>query len=214
MEQNINYDKALQRLIDRLALGERPSLLLHACCAPCSSYVLEFLSRYFAITLLFYNPNISPAGEYQAREAELRRLVAEMPLENPVQFAHCDYRPEAFLEAAKGLEAEPEGGARCIRCYRLRLEEAAKKAAELHMDYFTTTLSISPMKRSAVLNALGEQAGEKYGVKHLPGDFKKRGGYKRAVELSGEYGLYRQDYCGCGYSKAERLQKSSLQENA
>lgn len=210
---NRNYDKELQEIEKAFQQGRTPSLLLHACCAPCSSYVLERLSRFFSITLLFYNPNISPAEEYKRREKELRRLVCTMPLQNPVSFAACDYRPEAFSAAAKGIETLPEGGARCLCCYRLRLEEAAKKAAELDSDYFTTTLSISPMKKSSVLNALGEEIGANYGVRHLPCDFKKRGGYQRSIVLSKEYGLYRQDYCGCAFSKAEREQKNKQPEN-
>ena len=201
-----NYAKELERLIQNIQKkeGQTPTLLLHACCAPCSSEVLEYLSRYFSITLLYYNPNISPYGEYEKREAELRRLVSQMELVHPVGFLPCEYDGEAFAEAARGLEQEPEGGRRCEACFRLRLEKAAREAARLGFDYFTTTLSISPLKNASLLNRLGEEMGKRYGVTHLPADFKKKDGYKRSVELSREYGLYRQDYCGCGFSKAQR----------
>ncbi|MCI9552165.1 MAG: epoxyqueuosine reductase QueH [Acutalibacter sp.] len=195
-----NYGKELEKLIDGLS-GPPPRLLLHACCAPCSSAVLEYLGQYFSIILLYYNPNISPWAEYQKRLEELRRLIAQMPLENPVSLAPCQYRGEDFSQAVKGLEEEPEGGARCLICYRLRLEEAARAAQDLGADYFTTTLSISPLKNARELNRIGEELAARYGVKHLPADFKKREGYKRSVELSREYGLYRQNYCGCVYSK-------------
>lgn len=211
MVNKINYDKELQNMIDKLKPGEAPRLLLHACCAPCSSYVLEYLNRYFTITFLFYNPNISPSQEYQRREEELRRLVSEMPLVNPVDFAYCAYMPQAFLEAVKGLETEPEGGERCKHCYRLRLTEAAKKAVELRCAYFTSTLSISPMKSSQVLNRIGEEVGKEYGVRYLPCDFKKRGGYQRSIVLSREYQLYRQDYCGCVFSRAARMRQQEQQ---
>ena len=200
-----NYAKELERLIQRLQQeGKTPRLLLHACCAPCSSAVLEYLSQYFAITLLYYNPNISPFEEYEKREAELRRLVAEMDLVHPVELLPCEYEGQAFAEAAQGLEGEPAGGKRCEACFRLRLRYAAREAARLHFDYYTTTLSISPMKNARLLNRLGEEIGSEYGVAHLPSDFKKKDGYKRSVELSKEFGLYRQDYCGCAFSKAQR----------
>ena len=200
-----NYSKELERLLQTLPeQGTTPSLLLHACCAPCSSAVLEYLSQHFAITLLYYNPNIAPYEEYQKREAELRRLVSEMDFVHPVALLPCGYEGQAFVEAARGLEQEPEGGKRCEACFRLRLEYTAREAARLHFDYYTTNLSISPLKNAQLLNQLGEELGGKYGVRHLPSDFKKKDGYKRSVELSKEYGLYRQDYCGCGFSKAQR----------
>lgn len=208
-----NYSKELERLIQQFQREERvPRLLLHVCCAPCSSAVLEYLSQYFAITLLYYNPNISPREEYDKREAELKRLVSEMELVHPVDLLPCDYDGQAFVEAARGLEGEPEGGARCEACFRLRLEYAAQEAARLHFDYYTTTLTISPMKNAPLLNQLGEEMGGKYGVAHLPSDFKKKNGYKRSVELSKEYGLYRQDYCGCAFSKAQREREKREKE--
>lgn len=208
-----NYSKELERLIQQFQREERvPRLLLHVCCAPCSSAVLEYLSQYFAITLLYYNPNISPREEYDKREAELKRLVSEMELVHLVDLLPCDYDGQAFVEAARGLEGEPEGGARCEACFRLRLEYAAQEAARLHFDYYTTTLTISPMKNAPLLNQLGEEMGEKYGVAHLPSDFKKKNGYKRSVELSKEFGLYRQDYCGCAFSKAQREREKREKE--
>lgn len=211
MGANRNYSKELEGLV--AGLGERaPSVLLHACCAPCSSAVLEYLTQYFHVYLLYYNPNISPEEEYEKRLRELERLVGGMPLKHPVKLLPCDYRGGEFARVAEGLEQEPEGGARCMACYRLRLEEAAKAALEHGLDYFTTTLSISPLKNARALNQIGEELGEKYGVKHLPADFKKRDGYKRSVALSKEYGLYRQDYCGCVYSKMEREKKKKETE--
>lgn len=180
-----------------------PRLLLHVCCAPCSSYILEYLSRYFDITALFYNPNISPQSEYEYRAQELIRLTAEMPLPHSVTCRIEDYDPAAFLNVSKGLENEPEGGERCTACYRLRLTETAKIAAAEGYDYFTTTLSISPLKDAVRLNTIGGELAEEYGVPYLFSDFKKREGYKRSIQLSAEYDLYRQDYCGCAFSKAE-----------
>ena len=203
-----NYSKELERLIGRLQEeGRVPRLLLHACCAPCSSAVLEYLTQFFSITLLYYNPNIAPYEEYQKREAELGRLVSQMKVVHPVELLPCEYDGQAFAAAAKGLEQEPEGGRRCEACFRLRLRYAASQAARLGFDYYTTTLSISPLKNAPMLNRLGEEIGEEFGVRHLPSDFKKKNGYKRSVELSREYSLYRQDYCGCVYSKAQRQQE-------
>ena len=189
-----------------------PRLLLHACCAPCSSAVLEYLSQYFAITLLYYNPNIAPLEEYQKREAELRRLVSQMKFTHPVALLPCQYDGQAFVQAARGLEGEPEGGKRCEACFRLRLRYAAQEAARLRFDYYTTTLSISPMKNAPLLNQLGEEIGREFGVAHLPSDFKKKDGYKRSVQLSKEYDLYRQDYCGCAFSKAQRQREKEERE--
>ena len=186
-----NYAKELERLIQKLQQeGKVPRLLLHACCAPCSSAVLEYLSQYFAITLLYYNPNIAPLEEYQKREAELRRLVSQMKFTHPVELLPCQYDGQAFVQAARGLEGEPEGGKRCEACFRLRLRYAAQEAARLRFDYYTTTLSISPMKNAPLLNQLGEEIGREFGVAHLPSDFKKKDGYKRSVQLSKEYDLY------------------------
>lgn len=207
IETKRNYSKELDKIVKRLQDGAAvPKLLLHACCAPCSSYVLEYLSRYFSIYLLYYNPNISPIEEYEKRKAELERLVSSMPVVHPVTLVSCGYEGEAFEETAKGLEGEPEGGSRCRQCYRLRLEAAAKAAQKLSCDFFTTTLSISPLKNAAVLNQIGEEIGALYGIAHLPADFKKKDGYKRSIELSREYGLYRQNYCGCIYSQRESEQ--------
>ena len=208
-----NYSKELEKLLQGLQQkGSVPRLLLHACCAPCSSAVLEYLSQYFLITLLYYNPNIAPYEEYEKREAELRRLVSQMQFAHPVELLPCSYNGQAFVEAARGLEGEPEGGKRCEACFRLRLEYAAKEAARLHFDYYTTTLTISPMKNARLLNQLGEELGEKYGVAHLPSDFKKKDGYKRSIELSKEYGLYRQDYCGCAFSRAQRQREKERKD--
>ena len=208
-----NYAKELERLIQKLQQeGKVPRLLLHACCAPCSSAVLEYLSQYFAITLLYYNPNIAPLEEYQKREAELRRLVSQMTFTHPVALLPCQYDGQACVQAARGLEGEPEGGKRCEACFRLRLRYAAQEAARLRFDYYTTTLSISPMKNAPLLNQLGEEIGREFGVAHLPSDFKKKDGYKRSVQLSKEYDLYRQDYCGCVFSKAQRQREKEERE--
>lgn len=208
-----NYIKELEQLIQKLQQeGKVPRLLLHACCAPCSSAVLEYLSQYFAITLLYYNPNIAPLEEYQKREAELRRLVSQMKFTHPVELLPCQYDGQAFVQAARGLEGEPEGGKRCEVCFRLRLRYAAQEAARLRFDYYTTTLSISPMKNAPLLNQLGEEIGREFGVAHLPSDFKKKDGYKRSVQLSKEYDLYRQDYCGCAFSKAQRQREKEERE--
>ena len=208
-----NYTKELERLIQKLQQeGKVPRLLLHACCAPCSSAVLEYLSQYFAITLLYYNPNIAPLEEYQKREAELRRLISQMKFTHPVELLPCQYDGQAFVQAARGLEGEPEGGKRCEACFRLRLRYAAQEAARLRFVYYTTTLSISPMKNAPLLNQLGEEIGREFGVAHLPSDFKKKDGYKRSVQLSKEYDLYRQDYCGCAFSKAQRQREKEERE--
>lgn len=202
MPQNENYQRKLEILINNLS--GTPRLLLHCCCAPCSSYVLEYLSRFFEITCLFYNPNISPAEEYEKRAEELRRLISEQPHKNPVSIIVEKYNPQDFFAAVKGYEHIKEGGERCFRCYRLRLEMAAKYAKEYNFDYFCSTLSISPLKNARKLNDIGEELSEIYKISHLPNDFKKKGGYKRSIELSAEYDLYRQNYCGCVFSKNER----------
>lgn len=202
MPQNENYQRKLEILINNLS--GTPRLLLHCCCAPCSSYVLEYLSRFFEITCLFYNPNISPAEEYEKRAEELRRLISEQPHKNPVSIIVEKYNPQDFFAAVKGYEHIKEGGERCFRCYRLRLEMAAKYAKEYNFDYFCSTLSISPLKNARKLNEIGEELSEIYKISHLPNDFKKKGGYKRSIELSAEYDLYRQNFCGCVFSKNER----------
>lgn len=203
--QKINYQKKLDIIIDNIIKsGETPGLLLHSCCAPCSSYVLEYLSQYFKITVFYYNPNISPEEEYRKRVAEQKRLISRLPVKNPVDFIEGDYKPQDFYDIAKGLENIPEGGERCFSCYRLRLEQTARFAADMGFDYFTTTLSISPYKNAPKLNEIAEELSEIYRVKNLPSDFKKKEGYKRSIALSAEYNLYRQDYCGCIFSKLER----------
>ena len=203
-----NYQKELDRLIGQIQKENKvPSLFLHSCCAPCSSYVLEYLSKYFDITVFYYNPNIYPEEEYRKRVQEITRLVNSMEFEHPVKLIEGRYDPQEFFRMAKGLEDIPEGGERCFRCYRQRMEEAAKLAKEGGYDYFTTTLSISPLKNAARINEIGEELAEIYHVTHLPSDFKKKNGYKRSVELSELYGLYRQDYCGCVYSKLQREQE-------
>ncbi len=203
--QKINYQKKLDEIIDDITKhDETPSLLLHSCCAPCSSYVLEYLSQYFKITVFYYNPNISPEEEYRKRVAEQKRLISQLPSKNPVDFIEGDYKPQDFYDIAKGMEDIPEGGERCFSCYRLRLEHAARLAADMGFDYFTTTLSISPYKNAPKLNEIAEELSEIYRVKNLPSDFKKKEGYKRSIALSAEYNLYRQDYCGCIFSKLER----------
>ena len=197
-----NYQLILDKTIEtECSGGRRPTLLLHACCAPCSSYVLEYLSQYFDITLFFYNPNISPAEEHDFRYAELVRLVGEMGLSLRVKVITGTYEPERFYALAEGLEELPEGGARCAKCYDLRLSETAKLAADGKYDFFTTTLSISPYKNAEWLNSIGVRLGEEYGVRYLVSDFKKKNGYKRSCELSEKYGLYRQNFCGCEFSK-------------
>lgn len=205
----VNYQNQLDALIARhVAAGETPSLLLHSCCAPCSSYVLEYLSRYFNITLYYYNPNISPESEYRHRVEEQKRLIASMPTPHPVSFLEGEYVPSDFFNVARGMENAPEGGRRCMACYRLRLEHAALVARDGGFDYFTTTLSISPLKRAERINEIGTEVAARYGVAFLPSDFKKRGGYLRSIELSREYGLYRQNFCGCVFSR-QRNKNSS-----
>lgn len=197
-----NYQAQLETLIEANRLkGTTPSLFLHVCCAPCSSYVLEYLSEHFRITVFYYNPNISPESEYLKRKAELNRLIGEMPFKNPVAVVDCDYDGKAFFDNVKGLEHCPEGGERCFVCYDLRLRRTATKAKELGFDYFASTLSISPLKNANKLNEIGQRLSTEYGVEWLPNDFKKREGYKRSIELSREYNLYRQDYCGCVFSR-------------
>lgn len=209
----VNYQKKLEETIaGEAAAGRTPRLLLHSCCAPCSSYVLEYLSDFFLITVLYYNPNISQKEEYEKRIAEEQRLIAEMPTKYPVTFLAGTYEPKRFFEAVRGLEQCKEGGERCEVCFRLRLTEAAKIAAEGGFDYFTTTLSISPLKNAELLNSLGREISDEYGVPYLYSDFKKKNGYRRSVELSAQYKLYRQDYCGCVYSKQQREAEKLLQE--
>ena len=192
-----NYALEMDKVVASLG-GRRPSLLLHSCCGPCSTAVLEVLCPHFAVTLLYYDPNIQPEAEYALRLENQLRVLRELHPE--VALLPCEYDGAAFTAAARGLESEPEGGARCTACFRLRLGYTARAAAEGGFEFFCTTLSVSPHKDAERLNAIGAELGEKYGVRYLPGDFKKRDGYKRSIELSRELGLYRQDYCGCLYS--------------
>lgn len=196
-----NYQKQMDAVVASLPQGERPRLLLQSCCGPCSSYVLEALTPYFRVTVLYYNPNIQPREEYDLRLENQRKIIAALPTPSEVNILECSYDGEKYDAAVKGLEAEPEGGARCTVCFRLRLEETAKRASELGYDWFCTTLTVSPHKDAERLNQIGRALGERYGVPFLPSDFKKREGYKRSIQLSKEYALYRQDYCGCLFSK-------------
>lgn len=184
--------------------GVIKSLFLHCCCAPCSSYVLEYLSKYFRITAFFYNPNMNTDQEYIHRYNELVRFIREKPFENPVDIVCGDYLPEEFAKAARGYEDCREGGARCLKCFELRLKKTAEEAERANADFFATTLTVSPLKNAAAINAIGEKLGEGCKAKYLPSDFKKKNGYKRTIELSSQYGLYRQDFCGCIYSRRQR----------
>lgn len=211
-EKKRNYQRELEQCL--ATLSHRPKLLLQCCCAPCSSYVLEYLVSYFDITVFFYNPNISPESEYDIRKQELLRLTSELKQKRgwsyDIRFADTRYDASAFFSAVRGHESDREGGARCTICYELRLRETAAYAREHCFDYFTTTLSISPRKDADRLNVIGERLADEYGVSYLTSDFKKKNGYKRSIELSREFELYRQDYCGCVFSKAERM--AQLQE--
>ena len=209
----VNYRLLMEREIAQFTKnGCQPTLLLHVCCAPCASGMLEMLCRHFRVTCFYYNPNISPREECEKREGELQRLVREIPLENPPRVLVGEYEPEAFYAAAHGLENVPEGGERCFACYRLRLEKTARMAAEEGFDYFTTSLSVSPLKNADKLNEIGAELAEKSGVKYLFSDFKKGNGYLTSIQNSRKYGLYRQDYCGCIYSKLQR-EREKADEN-
>jgi predicted adenine nucleotide alpha hydrolase (AANH) superfamily ATPase len=200
----MNYQKELDTIISDITTAKEarlPKLLIHSCCAPCSSYVLEYLSDYFAITVYYYNPNIYPKEEYFRRLHEQEQLIKAMSLKNPVLFIQGEYDSDKYFELVRGHENDPEGGERCNLCYRMRLEEGARVAREGGYEFFTTTLTISPHKNADKLNEIGEEVGTRYGVLFLPSDFKKRNGYKRSLELSSQYDLYRQDYCGCVFSK-------------
>ncbi|MBR0368388.1 MAG: epoxyqueuosine reductase QueH [Clostridia bacterium] len=198
----VNYQIALERELQRIAdSGRRPRLLLHSCCAPCSSYVLEYLNRAFDIAVYYYNPNIAPAEEFEHRVAEQIRLAEALPHAGHIEVIRGEYDPRAFYDAVRGHEDDPEGGARCERCFRLRLAQTARLAAERGDDYFTTTLTISPLKDAQLINLIGMELSKDAGVPWLPCDFKKKNGYKRSCELSEIYGLYRQDYCGCVFSR-------------
>ncbi|MGN1203138.1 MAG: epoxyqueuosine reductase QueH [Eubacterium sp.] len=206
----INYQIRLDKIIQQNKREDiTPSLLLHSCCAPCSSYTIEYLSEYFNITVLYYNPNISEKAEYEKRKAEQIRLINSLKTKNEVSFLDCSYDSSEFFDIAKGYEACREGAERCFRCYRLRLERTAQTAKEEGFDYFCTTLSISPLKNAQKINEIGYDLSEKYGIAWLPSDFKKREGYKRSIELSRQFNLYRQNYCGCVYSKRQLNEEKS-----
>ncbi len=200
----INYQIELDKIIDNLQKENKvPTLLLHSCCAPCSSYCLSYLADYFKITVYYYNPNISPIEEYQKRVEEQQRLIKELPVKYDISFKEGIYEPDIFFEMSKGLEDVPEGGERCFKCYEMRQREAAIYASENNFDFFTTTLSISPHKNAAKLNEIGLKLEKEYGIRYLVSDFKKKGGYLKSIEYSKQYDLYRQNYCGCIYSKIE-----------
>lgn len=201
---NENYQKKLEKLLEEIKeTNITPNILLHSCCAPCSSYVIEYLSPYFNITILYYNPNISPKEEYLKRKEEQIKLINTIPTKNKVSIIDCDYDNNLYEEVIKGLETEPERGKRCTKCFNLRLEKTAKIAKENNFDYFGTTLTVSPYKNSKLLNEIGYELQNKYNINWLPSDFKKNNGYKRSIELSKTYNLYRQNYCGCKYSQKD-----------
>lgn len=208
-----NYQIVLDKTIDKLQKEEKvPTLLLHSCCGPCSTYVLEYLSKYFKITVYYYNPNIYPSEEFYFRENEQRELLDKIPFKYPVQFMAARYDTGEYYDAIKGYEKDREGGERCEKCFFLRFREVAKVAKENGFDYFTTTLSISPHKDSQLLNKIGKTVSDEFGVEYLYSDFKKRGGFKRSVELTRELSMYRQDYCGCIFSKNEKEKLESEKE--
>lgn len=194
-------EEEIERIVKN---GEVPSILLHSCCAPCSSHVIDLLAPYFNITIFYYNPNIEPYDEYLKRKEEEIRFIKEYPNTNRLDIIDVDYDNDKFHEIAKGLEMVKEGGERCFKCYRLRMDKTAREAKDKGYDYFATTLTVSPLKNSAKINEIGEVLSSQYGVKYLCSDFKKKNGYLHSIEMAKKYGLYRQDYCGCVYSKAER----------
>lgn len=210
-----NYQKELTKLLQQLEMEsseKKKRLFLHCCCAPCSSYVLEYLHTYFDITIFFYNPNITEDKEYEKRKRELKRYLSEVSFGKEIHIADADYEPELYLERIRGHEKDRERGERCRICFELRLQKTAEKAAEGQYDYFCTTLSISPHKDSDLLMAIGEALAGQYGVAYLPSDFKKQNGYKRSIELSHIYDLYRQDYCGCVFSRQQRRNEKEQTE--
>lgn len=210
----VNYQKKLEGILENMEVPKK--LLLHSCCAPCSSYVIEYLSNYMEITVVYYNPNITDWMEYEKRKREQIRFINIVNSENivkyPVKYIDCEYDTSVFYEAVRGFEEDREGGERCHICYEIRLDKAALIASEGTYDYFTTTLTISPMKDARIINEIGERMSNLYNIEWLPGDFKKKNGFKRSIELSKEYNLYRQDFCGCGFSKLERNNHCMLSE--
>lgn len=203
----VNYQKELDQIIEQIQKEDKvPTLLMHSCCAPCSSYCLSYLAEYFRITIFYYNPNISPAYEYEKRVQEQKRLIKELPVKHAISFAEGKYDPESFYKMAEGLEDVKEGGIRCFRCYEMRQREAALYAKEHGFDYFTTTLSVSPHKNAQKLNEIGMRLAQEYDQPYLVSDFKKKGGYLKSIELSKEHHLYRQNYCGCEFSKRQSEQ--------
>ena len=209
-----NYQKMLEETIRKHQEKQTvPTLLLHSCCAPCSSYCLEYLSEYFSITVFYYNPNIYPEEEYRKRVLEQQHFIERLPARQPISFIEGEYDEKRFYETVRGHERDKEGGERCFLCYELRLKEAAELSKQMGMDYFTTTLSISPLKNAEKLNEIGDRLAEEYGICYLNSDFKKKNGYKRSVELSEEYGMYRQYYCGCIFSKKQRDEEIAAKKN-
>lgn len=201
----MNYDLLMEEQIKKLEEGS--TLLMHACCAPCSSACLERLGNYFDISIFYYNPNITDKDEYLKRVEEIKKFISSFKTKYPIKLIEGRYEPEEFFKIAKGLEDEPERGKRCFECYKLRLSETAKVASELNFDYFCTTLTLSPYKNAVWLNEIGEELNSNYNSTYLYSDFKKRNGYKRSIELSKEFDLYRQDYCGCVYSLRDELNR-------
>lgn len=198
----INYNNDLEALIKKIVSNNKlPTLLLHSCCSPCSSYVLEYISNYFKITVFYYNPNIYPYQEYFTRLKEQKRLIKEMKTKNDVKFAEGEYNSKNFYKVVAGLEEEPEGRKRCFNCYKMRLLETAKMACDSKYDYFTTTLTVSPYKNAVTINEIGKELADAFNIHYLFSDFKKKDGYKRSIEISKKYNLYRQNYCGCVFSK-------------
>ena len=201
----INYQKRMEEEIAKVRQNEAvPKLLLHSCCGPCSTYCIQTLSEYFSVTVYYFNPNIYPPEEYACRAAEQKRFIEQFPVKHPVSFVEGPFEPKEFYDYIRGYEKEPEGGERCFLCYRLRLEKTAEYAKQNQFDYFTTTLSISPLKNAAKLNEIGGELAVKYDILYLFSDFKKKEGYKKSTEISREYGMYRQYYCGCVFSKEQR----------
>ena len=195
--QNINFDNEMQKIIDRISNSVRPKLLMHSCCAPCSTACIERVKDFFNLAIYYYNPNIDTEAEFLLRANEQRRLCDSIE----VEFINEEYKKEEFLSAVKGLESEIEGGKRCFKCFYLRLNKTAQKAKAMGYEYFTTTLTVSPLKNAKMINEIGQEIAKQVGVKFLPCDFKKRSGYIRSIELSKVHGLYRQNYCGCEFSK-------------